>query len=195
MTDKIEVTQRDPVRFGGGIANAMRALRYRVTPPSDPEDCTAWEVHCPDGVTILLAKDEAEAWERADIHSRQAGIPRITNATEVMVTQADRAAVAEFHRQSFEALFATTDADIDEGINRAHDLLCQAFARHRLASTADAQPVAVQGLVEALEWFLTGDIDVSGQALIYEGHWEDIAAQISKARKALTTYQEQCDAE
>lgn len=76
MTDKteLEVTLGDPARFGGGIANAMRALRYRVTPPSDPEDCTAWEVHCPDGVTILLAKDEAEAWETADRHLRQAGL-------------------------------------------------------------------------------------------------------------------------
>lgn len=50
---------------------------------------------------------------------------------EVKVSQADERAVAEFHRQSFETLFATTDADIDAGINRAHTLLCQAFARHR----------------------------------------------------------------
>lgn len=50
---------------------------------------------------------------------------------EVTVSQADERAVAEFHRQSFETLFATTDADIDAGINRAHKLLCQAFARHR----------------------------------------------------------------
>ena len=50
---------------------------------------------------------------------------------EVTVSQADERAVAEFHRQSFETLFATTDADIDAGINRAHTLLCQAFARHR----------------------------------------------------------------
>lgn len=49
----------------------------------------------------------------------------------VEVTQADREAVAEFHRQSFKTLFTTTDADIDAGINRSYELLCQAFARHR----------------------------------------------------------------
>lgn len=49
----------------------------------------------------------------------------------VEVTQADRDAVAEFHRQSFKTLFTTTDADIDAGINRSYELLCQAFARHR----------------------------------------------------------------
>ena len=49
----------------------------------------------------------------------------------VEVTQADRDAVAEFHRQSLKALFTTTDDDINAGINRAHEMLCQAFARHR----------------------------------------------------------------
>lgn len=52
-------------------------------------------------------------------------------AREAEVTQADREAVAEFHRQSFKTLFTTTDADIDAGINRSYELLCQAFARHR----------------------------------------------------------------
>lgn len=55
-------------RLGGGLANQMRALGYRVRPPSDPEEGTCWEVIPPHGDTILLAKDEAEGWEKADEH-------------------------------------------------------------------------------------------------------------------------------
>lgn len=55
-------------KLGGGTANQMRALRYQVLPPNDPEDCTAWEVHCPGEDTVLLAKDEAEGWKLAEIH-------------------------------------------------------------------------------------------------------------------------------
>jgi len=54
-----------------------------------------------------------------------------TNPAAV-VEQVDIDAVASFHKQSFKALFETTDEEIDADINRAHALLCQAFARHRL---------------------------------------------------------------
>ena len=50
------------------------------------------------------------------------------------VTDADRDAVAAFHKASFDCLFNTTGAEIDAGINRAHDLLVQAFAAHREAA-------------------------------------------------------------
>lgn len=111
---------------------------------------------------------------------------------KIEVTAADRDAAWPYRPSCYKV------DDYSNWMAGKYDLaatVIKGFARHRLASTADAQPVAVQGLVEALEWFLTGDIDVSGQALIYDGHWEDIAAKIRKARKALTTYQEQCDAE
>lgn len=73
---------------------------------------------------------------------------------EVKVIQADERAVAEFHRQSFKTLFATTDADIDAGINRAHTLLCQAFARHR--HQAERETMArmerfIEGFCKSLE--------------------------------------------
>lgn len=50
---------------------------------------------------------------------------------EVTITQADRDAVYAFHRDSFRALFETTDEGSEDQLNRAHKLLCQAFARHR----------------------------------------------------------------
>lgn len=50
---------------------------------------------------------------------------------EVKVTQADREAVDAFHRDSFRALFETTDEGSEDQLNRAHKLLCQAFAHHR----------------------------------------------------------------
>lgn len=56
------------------------------------------------------------------------------NPKQPEVTEEDREAVAAFHKQSFKALLETTDAEIDAGINRAHTLLCQAFARHRIAA-------------------------------------------------------------
>lgn len=55
-------------QLGGGLANQMRALHYRVTPPSDPTNGTCWEVHPPSGDTVLLAKDEREGWEKASQH-------------------------------------------------------------------------------------------------------------------------------
>ncbi len=48
---------------------------------------------------------------------------------EVKVTQADREAVDAFHRDSFRALFETTDEGSEDQLNRAHKLLCQAFAQ------------------------------------------------------------------
>lgn len=55
--------------------------------------------------------------------------------TPVEVLQEDRDAVAAFHKASIDCLLNTTDADIDAGVNRAHGLLCEAFARHRIAAT------------------------------------------------------------
>lgn len=56
------------------------------------------------------------------------------NNPQPEVTEDDREAVAAFHKQSLKALLETTDAEIDAGINRSHALLCQAFARHRIAA-------------------------------------------------------------
>lgn len=60
----------------------------------------------------------------------------MTTKELVEVVQADIDAVAAFHKASFRCLFETTDEDIDAGINRAHTLLCEAFARHRLSAEA-----------------------------------------------------------
>ena len=58
-------------------------------------------------------------------------------AREAEVTQADRDAVDAFHRDSFRALFETTDWDCEDQLNRAHKLLCQAFARHRQSARGE----------------------------------------------------------
>ena len=49
--------------------NALRQFGYAVSPPSDPADCTAWEMTPPSkGNEVYLVKDEAEGWEKADQH-------------------------------------------------------------------------------------------------------------------------------
>lgn len=66
------------------------------------------------------------------------------------IIQADRDAVAAFHRASVGLLMALPKADV----NGAHELLCQAIAAHRLAH----QPAAAQESVEAVKYALDGVI-------------------------------------
>jgi hypothetical protein len=67
--DKDSVVVGDPARFGGGIANEMRALGYRVNKRADTEYGSLWEMKAPlVSDTVWLAKDEAEGWEKAHQH-------------------------------------------------------------------------------------------------------------------------------
>jgi hypothetical protein len=84
----------------------------------------------------------------------------MTTPTPVEVTQKDRDAVDEFHRQSFKALFET---DYEDGINRAHALLCQAFARHRTQALADAAAEA-EPVAFLVEWVRNGETWVHAHA-------------------------------
>lgn len=83
--------------------------------------------------SAMTANNPKQPIEYGRIHtdgSRSGGQP----PKQPEVTEEDREAVAAFHKQSFKALLGTTDAEIDAGINRAHTLLCQAFAAHRIAA-------------------------------------------------------------
>ena len=64
---------------------------------------------------------------------------------QIAVEQCDIEAVAAFHKASFECLF---HEDIDNSINRAHQLLCEAFARHRLSNQTAAGDA--NAVIEAL---------------------------------------------
>ena len=61
------------------------------------------------------------------------------------VSDADRAAVAAFHKASFDLLMALPKADV----NGAHKLLVQAFASHRHKAIEMAAKVADQAANEA----------------------------------------------
>ncbi len=64
--------------------------------------------------------------------------------TNAKITEAARDAVQAYHRASLDCLLNTTDEEIDAGINRAHALLCQAFANHAAAAVAEREALIVK---------------------------------------------------
>jgi len=105
------------------------------------------------------------------------------NVTQSDVTEADKAAVTAFHNKQAARILA---GDKTLGDNR--DCIEQAFAAHRLASTAQPE---VKALVEALEGFVN-DLTSGGRnpsRTITMNHFK-LNARIEDARQALAAYHE-----